>query len=117
MTSMSASLLAEPAGHGAAVPEIAPRPRRVVVLASLARSLILFRWQLLRAMAEAGHDVLALAPENDPGVAEALARVGVRYRPVPMARVALHPIATCARSPSSCGSYDASARISSWLTR
>ncbi|MGH8542184.1 MAG: glycosyltransferase family 4 protein [Gammaproteobacteria bacterium] len=90
---MPASLLAEPAARGVAVLETAPRPRRVVVLASLARSLIIFRGQLLRAMVEAGHEVLALAPENDPGVAVALARNGVRYRAVPMARVALHPLA------------------------
>ncbi|WP_419813920.1 glycosyltransferase family 4 protein [Glacieibacterium sp.] len=63
--------------------------KKVVVVASLAWSLINFRGQLLSDMVAAGHDVVAVAPEDDPEVARELAARGVRYRVVPMRRASI----------------------------
>ena len=59
---------------------------KVVVLSSLAFSLINFRGRLLEAMRKAGHEVVAVAPDDDPKVRARLAEMGVRFRTVPMAR-------------------------------
>ena len=62
---------------------------KVVVVASLAFSLVNFRGALLAAMAAAGHEVIACAPEEDAAVRAALARIGVRYERIPMERAGL----------------------------
>ena len=59
---------------------------KVVVLSSLAFSLINFRGRLLEAMRKAGHDVVAVAPDDDPKVRARLEQLGVQFRIVPMAR-------------------------------
>jgi glycosyltransferase involved in cell wall biosynthesis len=82
-----------PLGPRAAVPGPGHGPRRVVVLASHARSLTLFRGELLRAMVGGGHRVLAVAPGENAEVAAALAALGVRYRAVPMERASVDPLA------------------------
>lgn len=66
---------------------------RVLVVGSLAISLVNFRGRLLRALVEAGHDVEACAPDHDPEVIRALAGMGVSFRRVPMARAGLNPFA------------------------
>lgn len=66
---------------------------RVLVVGSLAVSLVNFRGRLLRALVEAGHDVEACAPDHDPEVIRALAAMGVSFRRVPMARAGLNPLA------------------------
>ncbi|MBY9062337.1 glycosyltransferase family 4 protein [Sphingomonas yunnanensis] len=65
---------------------------RVVVVASLAYSLVNFRGQLLADMVAAGHEVIACAPDDDPQVRARLADMGVALRRVPMARVGLNPL-------------------------
>lgn len=65
---------------------------RVVVVASLAYSLVNFRGQLLADMVAAGHEVIACAPDDDPLVRARLAGMGVALRRVPMARVGLNPL-------------------------
>jgi glycosyltransferase involved in cell wall biosynthesis len=65
---------------------------RVVVVGSFAKSLVGFRGELLRAMVANGHDVLALAPEDDDGVRAALAAMGVAYSTVPFKRTGLNPV-------------------------
>ncbi|MBW6528599.1 glycosyltransferase family 4 protein [Sphingomonas sp. RHCKR7] len=65
---------------------------RVVVVASLAYSLVNFRGQLLADMVAAGHEVIACAPDDDPQVRARLAEMGVALRRVPMARVGLNPL-------------------------
>ncbi|HVF93159.1 MAG TPA: glycosyltransferase family 4 protein [Sphingomonas sp.] len=66
---------------------------RVLVVSSLALSLVNFRGRLLRALVDAGYTVEACAPDHDPAVVAALADMGVTFRQVPMARAGLNPIA------------------------
>lgn len=64
---------------------------KIVVVASLAFSLVNFRGRLLADMVANGHEVLACAPEDDRDIATQLAALGVAYRPLPMARTGLNP--------------------------
>lgn len=66
--------------------------RKILVLSSLSWSLINFRGALIARMVEAGHDVVACAPDAEPEVVAALAKMGVRFRLTPMARAATNPI-------------------------
>lgn len=66
---------------------------KVLVLASLAYSLTNFRRALLAAMADAGHEVIACAPEDDAEVRSALAANGIRYAQVAMERTGINPFA------------------------
>jgi len=66
---------------------------RIVVVASLAFSLVNFRKRLLADMVACGHEVLACAPEDDREVARELAAMGVAYRVMPMVRSGLNPFA------------------------
>ena len=64
-------------------------PQTVVVVSSLAWSLINFRGQLLSDMVAAGHRVIAVAPEPDAEIERELTRRGVIYRVVPMRRASI----------------------------
>jgi glycosyltransferase involved in cell wall biosynthesis len=66
---------------------------KIVVVASLAFSLVNFRKRLLADMVACGHEVLACAPEDDRDVACELEAMGVAYQVMPMARVGLNPFA------------------------
>ncbi|AUW57377.1 glycosyltransferase family 1 protein [Sphingobium sp. SCG-1] len=65
---------------------------KVVVIASLAYSLVNFRGRLLAAMVENGHDVIACAPDSDPEIEDRLRSMGVAYRRMPMARTGMNPL-------------------------
>jgi glycosyltransferase involved in cell wall biosynthesis len=65
---------------------------RIVVVSPVAGSLLQFRGSMLQKMVEAGHDVLAVAPEEDANVRQELASRGVRYTTVPLSRTGLNPI-------------------------
>ena len=65
---------------------------KIAVVGGFARSLVAFRGDMLRSMVELGHEVLAMAPEDDPEVAAALREMGVRYQPVPLRRTGMNPI-------------------------
>ena len=65
---------------------------RIVVVGPIAGSLTRFRGSMLRDMAEAGHAVLAVGPEDDPEVRAELAADGVAYTTVPMSRAGLNPV-------------------------
>lgn len=67
------------------------KPRRIVVVASYTRSLKTFRFDLLRGMVELGHEVHALAPEDDAETIAALDSIGVTFETIPMARASLTP--------------------------
>ena len=69
-----------------------PRPRRIVVIASFSPSLTRFRLELLKRMVEAGHEVIALAPEDDDEVKAELAAIGIRFMTIPMARAGINPV-------------------------
>ena len=68
---------------------------KVLVVGGIARSLINFRGPLLKAMNEAGHEVLACSGERCEQTERELLNMGVRYFPVPMARAGLNPLQDC----------------------
>lgn len=65
---------------------------RIVVVASLAWSLVNFRGALLRRLVAEGHQVIACAPDYDPAVLVELERMGVAFVQVPMDRTGTNPI-------------------------
>lgn len=65
---------------------------RVVVVGVLAESLLSFRGDMLHSMVAHGHQVLAIAPENDAGIRAALDAMGVGYSTVPLRRASTNPI-------------------------
>lgn len=65
---------------------------KVLVLSSLASSLINFRGALLSEMAAAGHEVIACAPDADAEVASRLAGMAIAFRTVRMARTGTNPL-------------------------
>jgi glycosyltransferase involved in cell wall biosynthesis len=69
--------------------------KRVVVIASLADSLINFRGPLLRTLVASGHEVLALAPASE-GIEKQLAALGVRFEAIPLERTGLNPVGDAA---------------------
>ena len=73
---------------------LAPEPRKVLLLGSLAGSLINFRGPLIAAMVERGHEVFAAAPEIDPDTAAKLVALGATPVPVLLGRTSLNPLAT-----------------------
>lgn len=64
---------------------------KIIILASLAASLINFRGRLIGDLAGAGHHVLACAPDEDEGSILALRRAGAEFHQVPMARAGINP--------------------------
>lgn len=64
---------------------------RIIVIGGLANSLLNFRGPLLRNLVEGGHEVIACAPDASPAVRAGLARLGVRYHHIPLARAGLNP--------------------------
>jgi glycosyltransferase involved in cell wall biosynthesis len=66
---------------------------KIVVVASLAYSLVNFRGRLLQAMVVAGHEVVACAPDEDAEIERQLGLIGVAYFRMPMARAGLNPFA------------------------
>jgi glycosyltransferase involved in cell wall biosynthesis len=71
----------------------AVQPKRIMVIGSLAWSLVNFRGRLLRDMVAAGHSVTAVAPDDDPEVRAALAAMGLQFRTIFMERTAMNPAA------------------------
>ena len=69
---------------------------KVLILSSLAWSLINFRGALIEQMAKDGHKVVAGAPDNEPEVVAKLAQMGVEFRLTPMARAGTNPISDLA---------------------
>ena len=64
---------------------------KIVVLSSLAYSLVNFRGRLLKALVDEGHEVVACAPDDDGEVRAALADMGVGFRITPMNRTGMNP--------------------------
>ena len=67
-------------------------PKKVLVIGSLAESLINFRGDLLRALANAGHEVIAAAPAGPAWVDETLAKWQVRRIVLPLSRTGTNPV-------------------------
>jgi len=64
---------------------------KVIVLASLAYSLVNFRAALLEDLKRRGHTVLACAPDEDAEVLARLGEMGIAFRKIPMDRAGLNP--------------------------
>jgi glycosyltransferase involved in cell wall biosynthesis len=64
---------------------------RIVVVGVYSESLLSFRGDMLRAMVDAGHQVLAMAPEEDATVRSALNGMGVQFATVPLRRTGMNP--------------------------
>ena len=65
---------------------------RVLLLGSYAPSLVLFRAPLLKALVQAGHEVVASAPDEDSSIAGAMDRLGVRWVPIDFDRNKVQPL-------------------------
>ena len=65
---------------------------RVLLLGSYAPSLVLFRAPLLKALVQAGHEVVASAPDEDSSIAGAMDRLGVRWAPIDFDRNKVQPL-------------------------
>jgi glycosyltransferase involved in cell wall biosynthesis len=65
---------------------------RIVIVCSLTTSLVNFRFHLLKAMTDNGHEVFALGPEHDGPTIERLRTIGVNFVKIPMARAGLNPL-------------------------
>jgi glycosyltransferase involved in cell wall biosynthesis len=61
------------------------------VVGGIAGSLLIFRGEMLRSMSSHGHQVLALAPEDDEHVRATLRSMGVAYATVPIHRTGTSP--------------------------
>ncbi|MEJ1157419.1 glycosyltransferase family 4 protein [Prosthecomicrobium sp. N25] len=64
---------------------------RVLVIASLASSLVNFRGPLLQALQQAGHEVHTMAPDSDPATLAWLGARAIPFHEIPMARQGLAP--------------------------
>lgn len=65
---------------------------KIVVAASLTRSLINFRRSLLVDLVKTGTEVVACAPDDDAATIRQLDAIGVRFERIPMARASTNPI-------------------------
>jgi glycosyltransferase involved in cell wall biosynthesis len=66
--------------------------KKVVVIGSLAWSLVNFRLDLMKRMVARGHSVVAVAPDMDPQTERSLRENGIGSRTVGMDRAGLNPI-------------------------
>ncbi|MDG2030846.1 MAG: glycosyltransferase family 4 protein [Phycisphaerales bacterium] len=65
---------------------------RVLVFGGMARTLVMFRTPLLRALVAAGHEVIAAAPDEDPDVPPAMESLGVDWYPINFRRNRVEPV-------------------------
>lgn len=65
---------------------------KIAVIAGLAESLINFRGPLLTTLAKGGHEVIAIAPGENPEIAGKLREVGVSYCAVELERTGMNPV-------------------------
>jgi len=64
---------------------------KIVLIAGLDRSFLIFRKELIQAMRQLGHEVVCAAPAEHDDVPPALAQIGARFVPVPFARASISP--------------------------
>ena len=65
---------------------------KILVFSSLAYSLVNFRGALLKTMRDTGHDVIAVAPDDDSFVSDWLAERGIKFETVAMNRTGMKPL-------------------------
>jgi glycosyltransferase involved in cell wall biosynthesis len=61
-------------------------------VASYAQSLVLFRGPLLKALLNAGHEVIAMAPDEDPKTTHTLSQYGAMFISIPLSRTGINPL-------------------------
>jgi len=66
---------------------------KIVLIAGLDRSLLIFRTELIQAMQQLGHEVVCAAPAEHDDVPPALARIGARFVPIALSRTTTNPFA------------------------
>ena len=67
-------------------------PKRVMLIASHAPSLIIFRSHLIRSLVSRGHDVLCLAPDFSGDVRAQVLALGAKTADYPLSRRGLNPL-------------------------
>jgi len=65
---------------------------RILIIGGIASSLINFRGSLIKAMQDAGHEVIACAGEPDAAALETLRTRGVSFFPINLARAGMSPL-------------------------
>ncbi len=65
---------------------------KIIVLASYANSLLNFRQELLEAMVDKNHSVIACAPGKNEFVEKRLNSLGIRYQPLKFERTGMNPL-------------------------
>lgn len=65
---------------------------KIAVIAGLAESLINFRGPLLTTLAKGGHEVIAIAPGENPEIAGKLRKIGVSYCAIELERTGMNPV-------------------------
>lgn len=66
---------------------------KLLIIASLADSLVNFRGDLIADIKRRGHEVVTCAPEPEAAMREKLAQQGMNFHAVPMSRTGMNPIA------------------------
>lgn len=64
---------------------------KVFILGSYGPSLINFRGDLIKAMVEQGHEVIACAPDDQGDIEEKIEKLGAKYEPIKMNRTGMNP--------------------------
>lgn len=67
--------------------------KKVLFIGSFAPSLIRFRGPLIESIVQAGHSVVAAAPDIDSATAAKLNELGAKSRDIPLRNVSLNPVA------------------------
>lgn len=65
---------------------------KIMLIGSLAESLVAFRGRLLEEMVLSGHEVVACAPAGSDALRHSLEKIGVRYQSLPLQRTGLNPL-------------------------
>lgn len=65
---------------------------KVLIIGSLAESLINFRWALIKRLVDDGHSVVAAAPDPPEDVIQALGGISVKCFNIPLDRTGMNPL-------------------------
>lgn len=65
---------------------------KIMLIGSLAESLVAFRGRLLEEMVQSGHEVVACAPAGSDALRANLEKIGVRFQSLPLQRTGLNPL-------------------------
>lgn len=66
--------------------------KKILVISSLTKSLVNFRYDLLKRLVDEGYEVVALGAEDDENVVKQLREIGVRFRVFSIERTGFNPL-------------------------